>query len=133
MKIVYTFLDIFLIIGPNVFILSKFEFSIEILLISPLILISEPFDKTFLMVKFLIVNSLSSSPESYKINDESPISPIHETFSISILFKLISWYWKYKIVFEFEIIFLNFTLLNLIFDSSWNKLFDNLLNTLLYY
>jgi len=86
---IYTFFDLFSIIGPKECISLKWEFLINKLLSSPFILINDPLVITVLAFKCSITKFLCSSPESNNMNEESPLSPVQETFSISMLSKLI--------------------------------------------
>jgi len=108
-------------------------FLIIISLELPIALINGPLDILSFILEFSIVNFLWSSPESKKINDESFPSPLRFIFSISILLINISWYINLKIAFEFEFIFLNFTLSIIYPDSPSIKPLIILYSPYIYY
>jgi len=83
----------------------------------PVILIKGPLEILFLIMEFEIEKVLLLSSELNKINDESPLSPVHDIFSTSILLIFTLLYSDFKIAFELDFILLNLTFSKLYSDS----------------
>jgi len=69
------------------------------------------------MIEFEIEKVLLLSSELNKINEESPLSPVHDIFSTSILLIFVSICSNFKIAFELDFIFRNFIFSKLYSDS----------------
>jgi len=76
-----------------------------------------PLEIPFLMIEFEIEKVLLLSSELNKINEESPLSPVHDIFSASILLIFTFLHSNFKIVFELDFILLNLTFSILYSDS----------------